>query len=452
MGGDRLGRARLGALLGAGGLLLAACAQTGGATVTGDVTGAGAGAGTGVASAARAARAPSPPVTATPSVTAGPIVPIVPSSSGPPMTPDPGSTSTPASTATASATPRATPSASVGKGEGTLRVLTYQGHVEYGSSAAGVNWVSSFEKRSGCVVRVDRVRTGEEMASRFAAGTYDVVSPSPDLAGLLVADGKVMPLDTSLIPEYRHIPKRLRELPGLREDGRAYGVPYLWGVNRVIHEGGGTRKAGALYGGDPAALRDSPLSIADAALVLRETRPELDIGDPFQLTPDQLDAAVELLAEGDGPDRVYWQDSLDLVRALSSGPVRIAQALPYHLDLFRRAGRQMKAAQAGPVTGWVDSWMISAASASPNCAYRWLDWTASEGAQRPASAWTGLAPANPEACGGHARRMCDIYRVRDGKGLRDVLFASRPARDCGGRDGTCTDYADWTERWRGLVK
>ncbi|MEU4404064.1 extracellular solute-binding protein [Streptosporangium sp. NPDC023963] len=414
VGRDRLRRARLGALLGAGGLALAACAQAG------------------VVSTARPVRGPSPSATA---VT-------------PAATPTPGSGTTPGSTPTPTPTPM--PSASIGKGEGTLQVLTFQGYVEYGGTSSRANWLTPFEQETGCVVKLDRVRTSEEMAARFAEGSYDAVSPAPDLAGELVARGKVAPLDTALVAGYKHIPKRLRELPGLRVDGRVYGIPYLWGVNQVVHEEGGPKEPSALYGAAPAAIRNSPLSIADAALALGGTRPELEIEDPFQLTPAQLDAAVKLLAEGAGPDRVYWDGSLELVRALSAGPVRIAQALPYHLDLFRRAGRPMKVS-AAPVTGWVDSWMLAARPASPNCAYRWLNWMTSA-AQRPAAAWTGLAPADPEACGGPARRMCEIYRLRDSRWLRDIHFATRPTRDCGGRGGECTDYTDWVERWKQLVK
>ncbi|MGJ6960994.1 hypothetical protein ACSDR0_03710 [Streptosporangium sp. G11] len=413
VGRDRLRRARLGALLGVGGLALAACAQAG------------------AASAARPVRGPSPSATT-------PVTPAVTPTSGPGATP--------------AATPVPTPSASIGKGEGTLRVLTFQGYVEYGGTSSRVNWLAPFERETGCVVKLDQVRTSEEMATRFAAGAYDAVSPAPDLAGLLVEQGKVAPLDTALVEDYRRIPKRLRELPGLREDGRVYGIPYLWGVNQVVYEGDRPEGPSALYGASPAAIRNSPLSIADAALAVGATRPELETDDPFQLTSAQLDAAVKLVAENDGPDRVYWDGALDLVRALSTGPVRIAQALPYHLDLFRRADRPVKALKGVPTTGWVDSWMLAARPASPNCAYRWLNWVSSAPAQRPAAAWTGLAPANPEACGGNARRMCEVYRVGDGRGLRDVFFATRPTRDCGGRGGECADYTDWAERWKQLVK
>ncbi|MER5651308.1 extracellular solute-binding protein [Streptosporangium sp. NPDC002524] len=416
VGRDRLRRARLGALLGAGGLALAACAQAGAVSAAGPV------------------RGPSPSAT-----------PVTPAGT-PASTPG----ATPASTPSPASTP--TPSTSIGKGEGTLQVLTFQGYVEYGATSSRANWLTPFERETGCVVKLDRVRTSEEMAARFATGAYDAVSPAPDLAGQLVAQGKVAPLDTGLVPGYKHIPKRLRELPGLREDGEVYGIPYLWAVNQVVHEGSGPEGPAALYGAAPVAIRNSPLSIADAALALGGTGSEPEAEDPFQLTPAQLDAAAKLLAEGDGPDRVYWTDSLQLVRALSAGPVRMAQALPYHLDLFKRAGRPMKTRAGAPATGWVDSWMLAAKPASPNCAYRWLDWVSSAAAQRPAAAWTGLAPANPEACGGQARRMCEIYRVRDNRWLRDIRFAARPTRDCGGRGGECTDYTEWAERWKQLVK
>lgn len=335
-----------------------------------------------------------------------------------------------------------------------LQVLTFQGHIEYGGATSSADWVSPFEKLTGCrVARLDRVHTSEEMADKLRGTSYDVISPSPDLAGKLIADGAVRPLDTTLLQSYKDIPKRLRELPATRDkNGRVYGVPYLWGVNQVMYEGAAPQGPDALYRTDQAAIRDTPLSIADAALALRETSPELGIGDPFQLTPAQLDAAERLLAENDGPQRVYWGNSLDVIQAFSTGQVRLAQALPYHLDLFRRAGRAVKEVDAKATTGWADSWMLGANASSPNCAYEWLNWVGSADVQGSAAAWTGLAPANRKACDGDARRLCDVYHARDDRELKHVLFAVRPTKDCGGLGGECTDYTDWGKRWKDLVK
>ncbi|MDP9861033.1 MULTISPECIES: extracellular solute-binding protein [Streptosporangium] len=419
MSRDRLRRTHLGVLAGAGGLALA------------------------VSVSVAAAGAVQP--------VGSPSVPAAPAAASPGRSPGPGLGL--GSGAASGATPSPTPSASIGKGEGTLQVLTFQGHVEYGGTSSRANWVSSFEEETGCrVAKLDRVKTEEEMAAKLVGNSYDVISPPPELAGRLVAEGRVAPVDTALLDFYKDIPKRLRELPAVRRAGKVYGVPYLWGVNQVIYEMGRPQGPEALYATTPVAIRDSPLSIADAALALGRTDPGLGVEDPFQLTPAQLDAAVKLLAERDGPDRVYWKDSIDVIRAFASGSVRLAQALPYHRDLFQRAGRPVKALDSAPMTGWVDSWMLAAKAASPNCAYRWLNWMGSAKVQRSAAAWTGLAPANPDACGGRADRMCEIYHVRDDDWIRRIFFAARPTRDCGGRGGECTDYTDWTQRWKNLVR
>ncbi|MFC3981422.1 extracellular solute-binding protein [Streptosporangium jomthongense] len=354
---------------------------------------------------------------------------------------------------TRSPTPSPKPSASIGKGEGTLQVLTYQGHVEYGGATASADWLSPFEKLTGCrVSRLDRVHSGEEMAEKVRSASYDVISASPDLAGRLIADGAVRPLDTTLLRSYKDIPRRLRELPATRDaSGKVYGVPYLWGTNQVIREPGAPDGPDAVYRTEQSAVRDTPLSIADAALALRRTRPELGVKDPYQLTPAQLDAAVGLLAEHDGPRRVYWTSTLEVIQAFSTGEAHVAQALPYHLDLFERAGRTVER-EKGPVTGWADAWMVGTGATSPNCAYKWLNWVGSADTQHSAAAWTGLAPANVKACDGEVRRLCDAYHARDDRELGRVLFAARPTKDCGGSGGECTDYTEWEKRWKDLVK
>ncbi|WP_141703671.1 ABC transporter substrate-binding protein [Planobispora rosea] len=435
MGRERLRRTRLAVLAGAGTLALTACAT--GIDDARPVAGPG-DAGKPSGTASLTPRSPAPGSASPAPRSSGPASPTPHSSESASPAPDGG--------------PSPTPSASIGPSEGTLRVLTFQGHVEYGGVSSEVNWVTAFERDSGCrIATLDRVRTSEEMEAKLDAGAYDVISPSPDLAGALIAEGRAAPVDTALVKGYDDIPARLRELPALRSGDRVYGVPYLWGVNQVVHGGGRYGGPRALYTAGPAAIRDTPLSIADAALVLKETEPALGIDDPFQLTPEQLGAAEKLLAERDGADRVYWRDSIELIRAIAGGSVRLAQAWPYHADLFERAKRPVRTFGGALMTGWADSWMLTAEPASPNCAYRWLNWVTSPEVQSSAAAWTGLAPANPEGCTGRARAVCDLYRLKDETWSRRVFFAARPSRDCGGLEGECTDYTDWVSRWRKLV-
>ncbi|WP_055481689.1 extracellular solute-binding protein [Sphaerimonospora mesophila] len=355
---------------------------------------------------------------------AGPAGPASPSSS-PSVSP---------SASARASTPGPTPLASIGTGERAVSVLALNGYVEWGGTDPKVSWVGEFEKTTGCKVGLrfyDPSR--DDGASVPAPSSFDVISATPVIAGGLIAEGKVAPLNTALLPGYDKIPKRLRELPA--EDGQVYGVPYLWGLNQVLYDSGEVDPDGAdaIFADEgPVMFRDSPLSLADAALVLKERGAR--VKDPFHLTPEQLDAAAELF---DKPDRrLFWTDPIEVVKGFAAGSVRLAQGTPYHRDVLSRGDRPVRAAGDRPVTGWADSWMVSARAAHPSCAYRWLDWTSSAAVQRQVAAWTGSAPANPGACTGRARRVCAAYRMGEPDAFRGVYFAERP-----------TDYDQWIGRW-----
>ncbi|MEU9887315.1 extracellular solute-binding protein [Sphaerisporangium sp. NPDC051011] len=381
--------------------------------------------------------------------------PSTPAVSPSPATPTPRASSTPSPTAP-------------GRGEGALTVLAGRGYAEYGASDSAVNWVGEFERGSGCKVNMRYPQPGPDgMDKLVSQGAFDVVSAPPEVAGRLIAEKKAAPLTTSLLPHYQQIPEWLRGQRAITSGGAVYGVPYLWGYYLTLYDAGALSRAprDAPYTDrGPVMLKDSPMSIADAALALKDRRPSLGVKDPFQLTRQQLDAAVALLGEKKDAGRSYWTIPVEALQGFTGGGVRVERALPYTLAVASRAGWPVKAVdERGPTTGWVDSWMISAQAAAPNCAYRWIDWVGSAKAQQQAAAWSGLAPANPRACsyapkGGAsqaaraavAARLCDAYGVGDDARIAKIDFAVRPSRDCGG--GECTDYADWAAAWQRLVR
>ena len=64
---------------------------------------------------------------------------------------------------------------------------------------------------------------------------------------------------------------------------------------------------------------DSPIYIADAALYLSKTQPDLEITDPYALDQEQFDAAIALLKQQKANVGEYWSDYLKEQEAFTKG-------------------------------------------------------------------------------------------------------------------------------------
>ncbi len=119
---------------------------------------------------------------------------------------------------------------------------------------------------------------------------------------------------------------------------------------------------------------DSPIYIADAALYLMKTKPDLGIKDPYALDQKQFDAAVELLKEQKPIVGEYWTDYLK-AGGVQEGQPRARHDVAGDREPRRptsRAGRRRSSRRKGS-TAWSDSWMVSTKAKHPNCTYMWLN-------------------------------------------------------------------------------
>ena len=75
----------------------------------------------------------------------------------------------------------AEPPTSLDKPEGRLDIIAWPGYIERGQTDKQYDWVSQFEKDTGCAVNVKTAATSDEMVSLMAKGGYDLVTASaPD--------------------------------------------------------------------------------------------------------------------------------------------------------------------------------------------------------------------------------------------------------------------------------
>ena len=97
----------------------------------------------------------------------------------------------------------------IGAGEGQLDIIAWPGYIERGDTDKAYNWVTDFEKETGCKVNVKTAATSDEMVSLMAKGGYDLVTASGDASLRLIMGKRVQPINTALIPNWKNVDPRL---------------------------------------------------------------------------------------------------------------------------------------------------------------------------------------------------------------------------------------------------
>jgi putative spermidine/putrescine transport system substrate-binding protein len=357
--------------------------------------------------------------------------------------------------------PKIEPLSAVGDGEGELNIIAWAGYAEDGSNDPAVDWVTPFEQRTGCQVNVRIGNTSDEMVQLMRTGQYDGVSASGDATLRLIYAGDVAPVNTELVPHYETISSFLKNKPWNSVGGQMYGIPHGWGANLLMYNievvtdapnsWGAVFDQAGKYKGKVTAY-DSPIYIADAALYLSKTEPELGIKDPYSLTPEQLDAAVELLKAQRENIGEYWSDYTKQVQAFESGTSVIGTTWQLIANLIG-AENKVQVNTVLPkegATGWSDTWMISSKAAHPNCMYKWMNWISSPEVNAQVAEYFGEAPAQTKACEHTTQKdFCDIYHATDEQFSEQIHYWTTPQKQCvDGSGDNCTAYTDWVDKWQ----
>ena len=351
----------------------------------------------------------------------------------------------------------------LGAGEGQVNVVAWAGYVENGSTDPAVDWVTGFEKETGCKVNVKNGATSDDMVALMKTGEYDVVSASGDASLRLIYGGDVAPVNTDLIPNYADVFENLKMQQWNSVDGVAYGIPHGRGANLLAYRTdivkpaptswGAVFDANSPYKGKITAY-DSPIYIADAALYLMATQPDLGIKYPYALDQTQFDAAVELLKVQKPLIGEYWGDYLKHVASLKSGATVLGTTWQVNINLAK--GEKTPVEGIKPTegsTGWSDTWMISSKAKNPNCAYLWMNHIASPAANAGVAEWFGEAPSNAKSCALTADpNHCATFHAADDAYWADVYYWNTATEACldGRTDVKCVPYSEWVKAWSSL--
>jgi putative spermidine/putrescine transport system substrate-binding protein len=369
----------------------------------------------------------------------------------------------------------------IGEGEGALELIAWHGYTEDGTTEGyeSVNWVGPFEEESGCDVNVTYADSSDEMVTLMRQGggsVYDGVSASGDSSNRLIAGQDVGAVDPALFPAMADVIAPLNPDGGTNTDhyivdGSVYGVPWVYGPNFLMYNTEVvspaptswdiTFEADSPYAGSITAY-DSPIFIADAAMYLMTTQPDLGITDPYELTQEQFDAAVELLKQQSELVGSYWALYTDEIDGFVDGSMVAGTAWPVNFT-YAEADAPVDAVEPiEGMTGWADTWMISANAPHPNCMLMWMDYSLRPDVQAQVGEFYGAAGSNAESCDALRALLVEYYGegsdsavdtlrygyCGDVEFLDSLYLWKTPQVECGDERGAvCVDYADWTQAW-----
>jgi len=395
--------------------------------------------------------------------------------------PPPASAGAPsASTSGGSTAPSGGPSSdlptSIRAGEGELDIIVWGGYAEDGSNVKEYDWVNPFIKANpDCgKVNVKPADTSDAMVSLMqggGGGLYDGVSASGDASNTLITRGDVAEVNVDLIPDFKDISPFLQSPAHNTVNGKHYGVSHGWGGNTLMWRTDLVNPAPTSWDAvfDPAKMEpykgkvtayDGSIYVADAAVYLKAHKPELGITDPYELTQDQFQAAVDLLKAQHPYVGKYWAGYADEIDNFTSGASVVGTTWPYQTNTLKASNVAVKAiVPTEGMTGWADTWMLASKAKHPNCMYKWMSWMVTPHVQTEVAEYFGEAPANPKACaeldkvyGSYGvKDFCTLYSVNDKSFYDSISFWKTPQTDCGdSRGATCVPYDQWVTQYQAV--
>ena len=354
----------------------------------------------------------------------------------------------------------------IGKGEGRVDIVAWPGYIERGETDPNFDWVTKFEKNTGCMVNIKTANTSDEMVALMNEGGFDLVTASGDASLRLVAGKRVQPVNVKLVPSWDAVDKRLQSAPWHTVNGVHYGVPYMWGPNVLMYDtrvfkdapkswnvvfeettlGDGKSNMGRVQ------AYDGPIHVADAANYLMYHNKELGIENPYELNEDQYKAALDLLRAQRKLVARYWHDAFIQMDDFKNEGVVASGSWPFQVNILQSEKHPVASTipQEG-ATGWADTTMLHSEAEHPNCAYMWMEHTLSSNLQSDLSVWFGANPSVPAACtdgrGMQTAAGCTANGLDDFERIR---FWTTPVSKCKTQD-SCVPYYRWVSDYIGVI-
>jgi spermidine/putrescine transport system substrate-binding protein len=190
------------------------------------------------------------------------------------------------------------------------------------------NVLADFQAACGVEVTLDTYPSNEDLAARIRSGNsgYDIIVPSDYMVDILIREGRLLKLDTSLIPNIANLDKNQMGL--YYDPNNDYSLPYQYGMTGIAFNSAEVNPApdswAALF--DPEQLQP----YENRASMLDDERESVGAalkyqGHSYNSTNPQELAQAKALLQAQKPLLARY-DSENVSAGLSSGEIVVAHA------------------------------------------------------------------------------------------------------------------------------
>lgn len=305
------------------------------------------------------------------------------------------------------ATAAATVTPAVAGATETLRIFNWADYF-------GETTLADFTAATGVATSLDLYDSNEVLETRLLTGGsgFDLVFPALSNAEREGAAGALLPVDPARLKNYGNLDPAILAVLDRVPGGRSLGVPYTWGTIGLAYDKAKMKQIlgtadidslSVLF--DPAVagkLKACGITVIDSPLEMTAIALNYLGLDPYSERPEDLEKAGSLLTGMAASVKDFHNQRA--TAELADGSTCLA--LIYSGDALTARARAVDAGQgieigyAIPKEGtmmWVDLMAIPADAASPDLAYRFMDFMLEPASMADVTATVGFATANPQA-------------------------------------------------------
>ncbi len=283
-------------------------------------------------------------------------------------------------------------------GDKQVNLLVWEGY-------ADSSFADKFEEETGIKVNATYFNTSDDLAAKLKAGggdTYDLISPSGDMAGYIVQNDMAEAIDLSKLENWDDISDSVK-LDDVEKDGKTYGVPYMWGPDYLVYDADVVTEEPTSWNVFWDEKYAGRISLYDdiSNIYMIGQIDGIDKDDKsalYNMSDEQLADAKTRLSELNSSVRKYWVSAGELNDLFANKEVDIAVGWPLTVKELNDQGRNLKwTIPEEGCTGWMDRLMIVKGAKHQEAAYKWLNYVTSPEGQALSAAATYYTIVNKKA-------------------------------------------------------